>query len=256
MKKITRAIIKITGESFGNDVDSVNFDNFDKVAKKLIDITNNSKVQLAVVVGGGNIFRGRQANANVDSVEADRMGMIATVINGIGLKEALVRSKVKNIKLMSAFEIANIVELYNQEAGKTHLDNDGILIICGGLGKPGFTTDSAVAYYAEQLDCQLILKASTVDGIYDKDPNKYNDAIRFRSISFDEALKKELKVMDATAFSLCQNSKIPIFVFKSEDIDQIPDLLINNNFSFGTLVESRPENSEVKEAALNSVFFQ
>ena len=233
--KIKRAILKLSGELFSNIDQHISFSQYDLVAKELIKIVKNTGVELAVVVGGGNIFRGREANSQVDHSEADHMGMLATIINGIGLKEALVRNGAKDPRLMTAVGLDAFAEPFIRNKGIHHLENGRIVIISGGLGLPNFSTDSAVAQYADELKCQIILKASTVDGVYDCDPKKNRSAKRFTSITYRQALVENLGVMDQTAFAMCMKSKIPIFVFDAKDLKEIPEIL-NGNYSFGTLI--------------------
>ena len=233
--KIDRVILKLSGELFGDDNSNINFDKYDDVAKRLIRIKERSGAQLAMVIGGGNIFRGRQASSEVDHTEADMIGMLATVMNGIGLREALVRNGAKDTRLMTAFNIPEMAEPYIIHKGRHHLENNRMVIISGGLGKPSFSTDSAVAQYADELQCRIVLKASTVDGVYDKDPGKCNDAKRFEKITFQEALERGLEVMDATAFAMCMRSNIPIFIFNIRQLDRIPEV-IAGDYSFGTLI--------------------
>jgi len=234
-KKIKRAIIKISGELFGKKDQPINFLQYDSVAKQLIKIVRSTGIQLAIVVGGGNIFRGREASLDVDHNEADSMGMMATIINGIGLREAFLRNGYEDTRLMTAFNLLDFAEPYIRLKGRHHLDLGRITIIAGGLGKPNFSTDSAVAQYADELLCEVILKASTVDGVYDCDPKKNKEAKRFSSITYRDALIKNLNVMDQTAFAMCTKSKIPIFVFDIKDLNKIPNIL-RGDYSFGTLI--------------------
>jgi uridylate kinase len=230
-----RVILKLSGELFGENGNHIDFEKYDIVAKKLISIKNKSNAQIAVVVGGGNIFRGRQANSEVDHVQADMMGMLATVINGVGLREALTRNGDTDARLMTAFNLPEMAEPYIINKGLHHLSSGRTVIIAGGLGRPNFSTDSAVAQCANELQCQVVLKASTVDGIYDMDPRKHPEAIKYKEISYVDALNKRLAVMDMTAFAMCMGSKIPIFVFDIKDLARIPEA-IGGDYSFGTIV--------------------
>lgn len=236
MERLDRVILKLSGELFGKEGNHISFEKYDEVAKKLIAIKRKSGIQLAIVVGGGNIFRGREASSQVDHTEADSMGMLATVINGIGLREALIRNGEENTRLMTAFNLPEIAEPYIKHKARHHLQSGRMVIIAGGLGHPNFSTDSAVAQYASELLCQMVLKASTVDGVYNADPRKDKKAKRFKEIDYQEALEKRLGVMDATAFAMCMQSHIPIFVFDIKDLEKIPDA-IEGDFSFGTLVK-------------------
>jgi uridylate kinase len=233
--KMKRVILKLSGEIFKDKDGNVSFPQYDFVSRQLIKIAKTTKVELAVVVGGGNIFRGREANSEIDHNEADTMGMLATVINGVGLREALVRNSSKNARLMTAFDLIAFAEPYIRLKGRHHLDEGRIIILAGGLGKPNFSTDSAVAQYADELGCEIILKASTVDGVYDSDPRKNTKAKRLTSITYREALIKDLNVMDQTAFAMCMKSNIPIFVFDIKDLDKIQKVF-KGDYSFGTLV--------------------
>lgn len=230
-----RVILKLSGELFGENGNHIDFDKYDSVAKNLIDIQQKSEAEIAIVVGGGNIFRGRQAGSEVDHTEADSMGMLATVINGIGLREALVRNGADDTRLMTAFNLPQLAEPYIKNKGIHHLKNKRMVIISGGLGHPNFSTDSAVAQYADELQCRLVLKASTVDGIYDKDPKKDATAIKYNEIDYKQALDQRLGVMDLTAFTMCMRSEIPIFVFNISDLARLPEA-IRGNYSFGTIV--------------------
>jgi len=236
MTNIKRAILKISGELFQNKDENINFKQYDDVAKQLIDIQKRTKIQLAVVVGGGNIFRGRQAASQVDHNEADSMGMMATIINGIGLREAMVRNGATDTRLMTSISIPQMAEPYIRTKGRHHLKNNRLVIIAGGLGMPNFSTDSAVAQFASELQCQIIFKASTTDGVYDSDPRKNNKAKKYSELSYQEALDQRLEVMDRTAFAMCEKSGIPIFVFNIKDLHQLTDI-INGDYSFGTLID-------------------
>lgn len=237
MAKVERAILKLSGELFGREENHIDFGEYDVVARQLIEIRRQTKIQLAVVVGGGNIFRGRQASMAVDHTEADSMGMLATIINGIGLREALVRNGATDTRLMTSISIPQIAEPYIRIKGRHHLANDRLVIIAGGLGMPNFSTDSAVAQFADELQCRMIFKASTVDGVYDSDPRKNREARKYSRISYQEALDQRLGVMDRTAFAMCEKSEIPIFVFDIKDLHRLPHI-INGDYSFGTLIDA------------------
>lgn len=234
--KTKRVILKISGELFQSPKNNIDFDKYDKVAKQLIEIVNKTEVQLAIVVGGGNIFRGREASDMVDSNEADSMGMLSTIINGIGLREALARNGAFDTRLMTSVRIPNFAEPYIRLKGRHHLDNHRIVIIAGGLGMPNFSTDSAVAQYADELKCQMILKASTIDGVYSDDPKKNKSAKKYNQLTFQDALDQNLRVMDKTAFAMCEKSNIPIFVFDIQDLSRI-DHILDGDYSFGTIVK-------------------
>lgn len=235
--KPKRIILKLSGELFGDGPKPISFKNYDNVAKQLLTIVEESQVQLSVVVGGGNILRGREADIEVDNTEADSMGMLATVINGIGLREALLRNNNGETRLMTAFNLHTFAEPYIRQKARHHLDNDRIVIIAGGLGMPNFSTDSAVAQYADEMKCDMIFKASTVDGVYDSDPRKNNKAIKYEDLTYKEAIAQDIGVMDTTAFAMCMKSNIPIFVFNITNLEKLPQI-INGDYSFGTLIHS------------------
>ena len=235
--KPKRLILKVSGELFSSNENHISFDKYNEVASRILSIVEETGIQLAMVVGGGNIFRGRERNKEVDHLEADSMGMMATVINGIALREALVRKGAEETRLMTACHIPDFAEPYIRLKAQHHLKSHRLVILAGGLGKPSFSTDSAVAQYANELHCNMVLKASTVDGVYDKDPKIFPDAVKFKKIKYQEAMEKGLKVMDQTAFAMCMLSEIPIFVFDIKDLGKIPDI-INEDFSFGSLISS------------------
>lgn len=235
MSSIARAMLKITGELFQKDDDPINSERYDEVAKKILQITRKSKTKFAIVVGGGNIFRGRNANPEVDRSEADFAGMLATIMNGVLLREALTRNGAKDTRLMTAIHVEDFAEPYIKLKARHHLEVGRLVIIAGGLGKPFFSTDSAVAQYANELQCDIIFKASTVDGVYDSDPKTNPKAKRYETITYKEAINNRLKVMDQTAFAMCEESGIPIFVFNVEKLEELPKVLVGD-YSFGTLI--------------------
>lgn len=216
MKK--RIILKFSGEVFGDEKgDGVNMSSYRKIAKSILKIQKENNVELGIIVGGGNIFRGREKDKEFNRVEADNMGMIATIINGLGLQEALG----KKGKLMTAIKMDSVVEQYNRKKAIEYLEKGNIVIFAGGTGNPFFTTDSAAALRACELNANLILKATNVNGIYDKDPDEYKNAKMYKNISYIEAIEKKLKVMDSTAFAMCWENKIPIVVFDVKDLENV-----------------------------------
>jgi len=236
MTNIKRAILKLSGELFQDKDENINFEQFNNVARQLIEVQKNTNIQLAVVVGGGNIFRGRQAANEVDHNEADSMGMMATIINGIGLREALIRNGATGTRLMTSISIPQIAEPYIRTKGRHHLNNKRLVIIAGGLGIPNFSTDSAVAQFANELQCEIIFKASTTDGVYDSDPRKNNNAKKYTELTYQDALDQRLEVMDRTAFAMCEKSNVPIFVFDIKNLHKLSDI-IKGDYSFGTMID-------------------
>ena len=216
MKK--RIILKFSGEIFGDEKgEGVNISSYRKIAKSILKIQKENNIELGIIVGGGNIFRGREKDKEFNRVEADNMGMIATIINGLGLQEALGNKG----KLITAIKMDSVVEQYNRKKAIEYLEKGNIVIFAGGTGNPFFTTDSAAALRASELNCDLILKATNVNGIYDKDPDQYKNAKMYKKISYIEAIEKKLKVMDSTAFAMCWENRIPIIVFNVKDLDKI-----------------------------------
>lgn len=213
IKKPKRVVLKISGEalmgklSFGIDPD-VNA----SVAQQIKDARKGG-TQVAVVIGGGNIFRGLTASASgMDRSTADYMGMLATMLNGLALQDALEKIGVYT-RVLTAIEIRELAELYIRRRAVRHLEKGRVVIFVCGTGNPYFTTDTAAALRAVEIGAELILKATKVDGVYTKDPVKYKDAKKFKELTYIEVLRKNLRVMDATAVSLCMENKLPIVVF-------------------------------------------
>lgn len=231
MKKYKRILLKLSGEIFSEEEKrAISFSATEKIAKALKKIKQEYGGDLAIVVGGGNIFRGREA-MNFDRVAADNIGMLATVINGLVLQEAL-----RTINVSAKVLTAGIGgELFSKKSALAYFQKGEILIFAGGTGNPFFSTDSAAALRACETECDLILKATDVDGVYNKDPNKYHDAKIYEKISYDEALIQNLNIMDSAAFALCKDNKKPIIVFNVKKLDKLVDLL-RGKIKLGTLV--------------------
>jgi len=169
--------------------------------------------EIAIVIGGGNIFRGlKAASEGMDRSTADYMGMLATMLNGLALQDALEKTGV-DTRVLTAIEIAELAEPYIRRRADRHLQKGRVVIFVGGTGNPYFTTDTAAALRATEIGAEMILKATKVDGVYSKDPVKYKNAKKYEKLSYMEVLKKQLKVMDATAISLCMDNNLPIVVF-------------------------------------------
>ena len=199
--------------------------------KKIVDMG----VEVAIVIGGGNIFRGLQANeSGIERVQGDYMGMLATVINGIALSSILESHDIY-ARLVSALEMKEVAEPYIRRRAIRHLEKGRVVIFSGGTGSPYFTTDSAAALRASEINADVILKGTRVDGIYSADPEKDPTATKYDKISFTDVINKNLKVMDMTAFTLCKENNIPIIVF---DINQDDNLAkVAQGESLGTIVE-------------------
>lgn len=211
-KKSKRIMLKFSGEVLrGNGDDPVDFDVLEGLAKQVKAIAKNTSV--VMVIGGGNIWRYRDNKGKgIPRVESDFMGMMATVMNGVVMQATLERLGVP-CRVMSAMPVAEVAEPYVRRKALDHLDHGRVLICAGGTGRPFFTTDTAAALRGLELNCDVFLKATKVDGVYDKDPMKHKNAKRYSSITFDEVLKKKLAFMDSTASSLCSEGDLDVVVF-------------------------------------------
>ena len=208
-----RILLKLSGEALLGErthgVDPKRILAYSKEIKEIVD----AGIELAIVIGGGNIFRGVSGASNgIDRVQADYMGMLATVINGLALQSSLEGLNVQT-RLQTAIKIEAVAEPYIKRKAVRHLEKKRVVIFGAGTGNPFFTTDSAAVLRAIEINADAILKGTRVDGIYDEDPEKNINAIKFDNISFEDVLRKGLKVMDTTAFTLSQENKLPIIVF-------------------------------------------
>ncbi|NER12719.1 UMP kinase [Leptobacterium flavescens] len=208
-----RILLKLSGEALMGDrqygIDPKRLAEYAEEIKKVVSMG----VEVAIVIGGGNIFRGVAGASNgMDRVQGDHMGMLATVINGLALQSALEDEGVQT-RLQSAIKINEVAEPFIRRRAIRHLEKKRVVIFGGGTGNPYFTTDSAAVLRAIEIDADVILKGTRVDGIYTSDPEKDKDATKFEHISFEDVLKKGLKVMDTTAFTLSQENELPIIVF-------------------------------------------
>lgn len=236
MLKYKRVLLKLSGELFGDkNGKGINFTSYERIAKELINAWKKTKIELAIVVGGGNIFRGRERNKKVDEVAADYMGMLATIINGMALQEVLERLGAPT-RMMTAFEIKAVAEPYIRRRAQRHLEKGRIVIFTAGVGSPFFTTDSGAALRAVEIGCDVILKATDVDGVYSDNPNRNPKAKLYRRLTYQEAIEKSLEVMDTTAFALCKKQKMPIIVFNIKKLGSIGKILKGEKF--GTLVST------------------
>ncbi|MFT3696182.1 MAG: UMP kinase [Kofleriaceae bacterium] len=206
-----RILLKISGEALmGGDGFGINPEVLASVATEIADAANLG-VQVAVVVGGGNIFRGAAARG-MDRATGDYVGMLATVMNAVTLQEAIERRGVVT-RVQSAIPMSQLAEPYIRRRAIRHLEKGRVVIFGAGTGNPFFTTDTAAALRAMEIGADVLLKATKVDGIYDKDPRKFNDAKRYQTVTFTDALRQDLEVMDATAFALCRDNEMRIIVF-------------------------------------------
>ena len=232
--KYKRILLKLSGEALmGSRQYGIDPERLAEYAQDIKEITELG-VEVAIVIGGGNIFRGVAGASNgMDRVQGDHMGMLATVINGLALQSALEDANVPT-RLQTAIKINEVAEPFIRRKALRHLEKGRVVIFGGGTGNPYFTTDSAAVLRAIEIEADVILKGTRVDGIYTSDPEKNSDAVKFDYISFDDVLQKGLKVMDTTAFTLSQENKLPIIVF---DMNKSGNLLkVVSGENIGTTV--------------------
>lgn len=216
-KKLTRILLKLSGEMLGGEEGSgFNTQALELVAQEISEV-HNSGLEIAVVIGGGNIFRGTDGEKmGMERTAADYMGMLATCINGLALQGVLESRHQIETRVMTAIHMPELAEPYIRRRAIKHLSSKRVVIFAGGTGNPLFTTDTAASLRALETECDIILKATKVDGIYTSDPTKDSDAKKFMSLSYLEVIAKQLKVMDATAITMCMEGNLPIKVFKLE----------------------------------------
>ncbi len=231
-------LIKISGEAlmgesqFGLDPPTV-----ERVAQEIIGV-HKLGVEVCLVIGGGNIFRGLQGSAKgMERTTADYMGMLATIMNALAMQSSLERHGVYT-RVMSAISVDQICEPYIRRRAVRHLEKKRVCIFAAGTGNPYFTTDTAATLRATEMECQAIFKGTQVDGIYDKDPNKHENAVRYDNVSYDLILQKNLKVMDASAIALARDNKIPIVVFSLKKVGGMKEVV--QGVGKFTLVEPSP----------------
>ena len=232
-----RILLKLSGEALmGSEEFGIDPKVLDRMALEVGQLVGIG-VQVGLVIGGGNLFRGAALSAaGMDRVTGDHMGMLATVINALAMQDALEKLGGK-ARVMSAIKINDVCEDYIRRRAIRHLEKGRLVIFAAGVGSPFFTTDSGAALRAIEIGADLLLKATKVDGVYDKDPNKHSDAVRFDSLSYDEVIRRGLEVMDTAAFALARDSDLPMRVF---DMGQPGELLkILNGANIGTLVQGR-----------------
>ena len=215
--KYKRIILKLSGEVLrGKGTEPIDAATLERMCEQVKEI-HDLGVQVCVVIGGGNIFRGLQgAKRGVDRTTGDYMGMLATVINGLAIMDCLEKMGVKT-RVQSAIPMNQIAEPFIMRRAMRHLEKGRVVIFVAGTGNPYFSTDTTAALRASELHADIIMKATKVDGIYDKDPKKHPDAVKYEELTFIEALKQRLNVMDSTAFSLCLDNNVPILVFNLDE---------------------------------------
>ena len=215
--KLKRVILKISGESLmGDDSYGIDVSTVDRVAKEIAQVCKLG-VEICLVIGAGNIFRGLSGAADgMDRASADYMGMLATVMNSLAMQNSLERLGFQT-RIQSAISMTEVCETYTRRRAIRHMEKNRIVIFAAGTGNPYFTTDTAAALRASEMDCDAIFKGTKVDGIYDKDPMKDDGAIKFDKISYSEILSKNLRVLDSSAVSLARENNIPIIVFSIKE---------------------------------------
>ncbi len=211
--KYKRILLKLSGESVGgsdgNGLDTMVLTSYARQIRKVAD----SGCQVAIVIGGGNIFRGLGgSDEGYDRYKGDQMGMLATVINSLALESFLSRAGCR-AKVFTSIRMEPVGELYHRDKVSEAMNNGNVCILAGGTGNPFFTTDTAAALRATELGCEVLLKGTRVDGVYTADPEKDHSAVRYETLTFDEAMEKKLKVMDQTAFTMCSENNMPVIVF-------------------------------------------
>jgi len=235
--KFRRIVLKLSGEALKNSASGEPIDAaiLARVCQQLKEV-HDLGVQVGVVVGGGNIFRGLSGmrSKGTDRATGDYMGMLATVINGLALMDGLERLGVQ-VRVMTAIPMDKVAEPYILRRALNHMEKGRVVIFVAGTGNPYFSTDTTAALRASELGAQVLMKATKVDGIYDKDPKKFSDAKKFQTITYLEALSRRLDVMDSAAFSLCLDNNIPILVFDLEAPDSIRKAVLGQ--STGTIVK-------------------
>ncbi|MGY8950711.1 MAG: UMP kinase [Flavobacteriales bacterium] len=233
--KYNRILLKLSGEALMGEqnygIDSNRLSDYAKEIKQIID----KGIQVAIVIGGGNIYRGIQSEgAGFDRVQGDYMGMLATIINGMALQSALESLEVET-RLLTAIRMEQVAEPYIRRKATRHLNKNRVVIFGGGTGNPYFTTDTAATLRAIEIEADVILKGTRVDGIFTADPEKDPTATMYETISFDEVFQKELNVMDLTAFTLCKENNLPIKVFNMNTDGNLQKICEGENI--GTLVK-------------------
>ena len=230
--KYKRILLKLSGEALAGDKKvGIDDDVVNKITGKIKEVSDLG-VEVAIVVGGGNFWRGRSSE-KMDRVTADHMGMLATLMNSLALSDALEQHGAVT-RVLSAVDVRQMAEPYIRKRAVRHLEKGRIVIFACGTGNPYFSTDTGAALRATEIGADIFLKATMVDGVYDKDPNKYSDAVRYDKVTHDEVLSSNLKVMDATAAAHCRDNRTKMLVFSMEDPENIVRIVKGENL--GTLV--------------------
>jgi uridylate kinase len=237
MSKYKRVLLKLSGEALaGENKSGIDADILERLGKEVANI-HSLGVQIAIVVGGGNIHRGvAGATKGMDRATSDYMGMMATVINSLALQDCLERHGLFT-RVMSAIDMKEVAEPYIRRRAVRHLEKNRIVIFAAGTGNPYFTTDTTAALRANEINAEVILKATKVDGVYDKDPMKHRDAVKFDKLSYIDVLNRGIKIMDSTAITLCMDNNLEIMVFDVFAEGNIKRVILGENV--GTVVTNR-----------------
>jgi uridylate kinase len=231
---MSRYLLKLSGEALIGQYDhGIDHKVLNDISSDIVSVVNKGH-ELAIVVGGGNIFRGaRLAQTGIDRVTGDNIGMLSTIINSLAIQDSIEKNGVE-CRVMSAVRINQIAEDYIRRRAIRHLEKDRIIIFAAGTGNPFFTTDTAASLRAIEINADMMLKATKVDGVFDKDPKIFNDAKIFKTITYSEVIQKELKVMDTTAMVLCKENSIPLRIFNVTMKNSISKVIVDE--SIGTKV--------------------
>lgn len=224
--KYKRILLKLSGELFGKEEKKgIDFKSINRLAEYLQRLKKALNLEIAIVVGGGNLFRGRElAGGEFDQATADYIGMLGTVMNALALQSELEKAG-NDTRVMSAIKMEAVCEPFIRRKALSHLDKGRTVILAGGTGSPFFSTDTAAALKACELNCEIILKGSNVDGVFSADPKLDKNAKLYSTLTFQEALERGLTVMDNTAFALCQREKIPVIVFNIKNLENIEKII-------------------------------
>lgn len=233
-RKYNRVLIKLSGEAIGKK-DGRGIDNkkLERVVDQIVEISKTG-TQIALVIGGGNFWRGRYGDEYIERTTSDYMGMLATVLNALAFQE-MAESKGLDIRTMTSIQMQEIAEPYIRRRAVRHLEKGRVVLFAGGTGNPYFTTDSCAALRATEINADLILLAKNVDGVYNKDPKKYPDAKKYDEVTYMQSISEGLNVMDTTAITLCMENKIPIYVFALNEENSIIRAI--NGEKIGTIIQ-------------------
>lgn len=229
-----RVLLKLSGEALGDNGKGFNFETINHVAKQIAGLVKKHNTQTGIVIGAGNIWRGRQGT-DMDRVAADHMGMLATIINSLAMKDAIEKQGVK-CHVMTSIEMDSVAEHFSARRAREFLSNNEVCIFAGGTGSPFFSTDTAAALRAAEIDADAILLAKNIDGVYNADPRKDSNAKRYVSIAFNQVLTDRLQVMDSAATAICMDNDIPVIVFALNEQESI--MRVSSGEALGTLVKN------------------